>query len=163
MKEGRFREDLYFRLRVIPIALPPLRERREDIPLLIGHLMRTSGQPKKLTRKALKILMEYGWPGNIAELQHTIAQMVVLSEGEIITENDIPQELLATTVTPNELTATVTIPPSGIDLKSYLYGLEKAFYQRAMELKGGNHAAAARLLGIAPHTFRKRARETFRL
>lgn len=107
--------------------------------------------------------MDYAWPGNVRELENTIIQMAVLSEGDVIIENDIPQEILRATTRVSGKESEVLIPPRGMDLNRYLEELEKTYFQKAIELKKGNQAAAARLLGIQAHTFRKRARERFGL
>lgn len=165
--DGSFRDDLYYRLHVIPLYLAALREHREDIPLLIEHfLSRLPPQQrgrKKLSKKALRILTDYGWPGNVRELKSVIERMVVLSEGNVITEHDIPQEILRGTNASGANTLEVTLPPDGLDLNAHLEKLESAFYRKAIQLKDGNQAGAARLLRIQPHTFRKRAREKFGL
>ena len=102
--EGVFRDDLYYRLNVIPLNLPPLRERREDIPLLIEHFLsqttRSGSRGKKFSKKALKHLMDYTWPGNIREIENMIKRMATLAEGDVIAEDDIPQEILRDTRAP---------------------------------------------------------------
>ena len=99
VKEGRFREDLFFRLNVIPIKLPPLRERKEDIPLLAQFFLkkicqREGIEEKRLSPEALKILTEYSWPGNIRELENFIERLVILTEGEVIEVEDLSLEVL---------------------------------------------------------------------
>jgi len=97
VKEGTFREDLYYRLNVIQISIPPLRERKEDIPALGEHFLKKYttkyGVKKKFSDKAKQILMEYSWPGNVRQLENTIEQLVILSEGDTITSNDLPKEM----------------------------------------------------------------------
>ena len=100
VKEGTFREDLYYRLNVIPITLPPLRERRDDIPLLVGHFLREKLHPKTLrqfqvTRRAVEILTAYSWPGNVRELENAIERASTLCDGEVIQARDLPPSLLA--------------------------------------------------------------------
>jgi two-component system response regulator HydG len=98
VKEGKFREDLWFRLRVVPVRLPPLRERREDIPLLVEHFVRKHSvrldrPPLPLDAAALRAVLDHGWPGNIRELEHAIERGLLLAQGETITLADLPPEL----------------------------------------------------------------------
>jgi two-component system response regulator HydG len=98
VKEGKFREDLWFRLRVVPVRLPPLRERREDIPLLVEHLvkkhaLRLSRPPLRPDAEAMKALLDHSWPGNIRELEHALERGLLLARGEAITLQDLPPEL----------------------------------------------------------------------
>jgi two-component system response regulator HydG len=98
VKEGKFREDLWFRLRVVPVRLPPLRERREDIPLLVEHLvkkhaLRLSRPPLRPDTEAMKALLDHAWPGNIRELEHALERGLLLARGDAITVQDLPPEL----------------------------------------------------------------------
>src|ERR1051326_8993540 len=108
MKEGAFREDLYYRLNVIPIPLPSVRERREDIPLLVAHFLKSKVNPRtqrcfQLTRHAMDVLCAYDWPGNVRELENAIERAATLCEGEIIQASDLPPNIVANTKT--------TVPP----------------------------------------------------
>ena len=99
IKEGTFREDLYYRLNVIPIHLPPLRERLEDVPLLVAHFLQSktgshSGQPFQVTRQAMDILCAYDWPGNVRELENAIERAVTLCDGQIVRMRDLPPRLM---------------------------------------------------------------------
>ncbi len=99
IKEGTFREDLYYRLNVIPIALPPLRERRDDIPLLVAHFLKSktsarSSRPFQVTRQAMQVLCTYDWPGNVRELENAIERAVTLCEGDVIRVADLPPSLV---------------------------------------------------------------------
>jgi two-component system response regulator AtoC len=99
IKEGTFREDLYYRLNVIPIPLPPLRERREDIPLLVAHFLQNktstrSGHPYQLTRQAMAVLCAYDWPGNVRELENAIERAVTLCDGEVVHLHDLPPRVV---------------------------------------------------------------------
>jgi DNA-binding NtrC family response regulator len=101
VRMGRFREDLYYRLKVFPISLPPLRERREDIPLLTAHFIglqnrKTGKQIRGITPEAMKLLMDYPWPGNVRELENAIEHGFVLASGEEIQVSDLPLELRQT-------------------------------------------------------------------
>ena len=98
VQQNNFREDLYYRLNVIPIYIPPIRERRNDIPLLIDHFLnetrkRYDGKPFKITKEAVSIMMDYKWPGNVRELQNAIQFAIVKSNGKIILPEDLPMEL----------------------------------------------------------------------
>ncbi|GAW93942.1 sigma-54-dependent transcriptional regulator [Calderihabitans maritimus] len=98
VQQGKFREDLYFRLNVVPIELPPLRKRREDIPYLVEYFLRKFNEkfgvePKTISKEALKLLMSYDWPGNVRELENTVKRMVILSEGKEINTEDLPEHL----------------------------------------------------------------------
>jgi two-component system response regulator HydG len=98
--EGRFREDLYYRIRVVPLRLPPLRERREDIPLLVAHLVRKHalrlGRPPMMPdADAMRALIDHSWPGNVRELEHALERALLLARGEVLTLDDLPPELKA--------------------------------------------------------------------
>jgi transcriptional regulator with PAS, ATPase and Fis domain len=143
-KEGRFREDLYYRLNVIPIALPPLRERKEDIAVLAKYfLRRAAGETKKIvtgiSEDAEAMLSAYEWPGNVRELANVIERAVVLGQGPDIAVRDLP----LSTVGPTE--------KNGCESLSYRQALEmakRAVVLRALSQTDGNRAAAARLLGL---------------
>lgn len=149
VREGRFREDLYYRLSVFTIHLPPLRERREDIPLLVDHFVRRAGlkygKPVRgVSRDALKLLMDYSWPGNVRQLQHCIERAVVMAEGELITVDDLPPYLReAPRRRPIELSE------EGFSLDGYLERVERELIEEALKKTGGVQAKAAKLLGIS--------------
>jgi two-component system response regulator HydG len=145
---GRFREDLFYRLFVIPLRLPALRERREDIPLLaehfIGRLCREMGHgPVTLTEEALSLLRVYDWPGNVRELENVIERAIVLCEGDRITPADLPFE------TPRRGLA-VRAPDGFPPLREAVDELERQMIRRAMEAAGGVKVEAARLLDLKP-------------
>ena len=153
MREGAFREDLFYRLNVFPIFLPPLRERREDLPLLVDHFLDRLAQeggkpPKRLSPEALRAMMAYPWPGNVRELEHALERAALLSEGETITDHDLPPEILAPK---DELT--VILPDSAAGFKETVARLirdaEVRLILRALAQSGGNRTEAARLLGIS--------------
>ncbi len=179
--EGKFREDLYYRLRVIDIPVPALRERREDIPLLVEYFLdrhnRRYRQKKQFNREAMRRVLEYPWPGNVRELENAIERAFVLSRGNVIRDTDLPPEIVMSPVALSMANGgphrseqpfasgasggIISIPPEGLDLDARLEDLEKACYEEAIRRKDGNREAAARLLGIKPHTFRKRVKERF--
>src|SRR5439155_993723 len=131
VEEGRFREDLYYRLKVVTLQLPPLRERREDIPLLVDHLVRRAAHECRKTvsgvsEQALALLRTYGWPGNVRELAHVLERGVALAQHEVLTAEDLPDELrrsaprparatLADRPTPAELRRRRSGPSQGVD------------------------------------------------
>jgi two-component system response regulator PilR (NtrC family) len=154
---GAFREDLYYRLNVIPIHLPPLRERREDIPLLIDHFLRKSaagGPPKRVASEAMAKFVAYHWPGNVRELENTIERLSVLVPGDAIGLEQVPDVISAGSPCPDLLR--LDIPESGIDLECLLEKTEKDLLARALGRAGGNKTEAARLLGLSFRSFRHR-------
>jgi two-component system response regulator PilR (NtrC family) len=154
VREGRFREDLYYRLSVIPIVLPPLRERRTDIPLLVEHFLRkySEGRPARpMNDEALKTLMAYDWPGNVRQLESVIERALLLSEGETIGPNDLPATVrarLGSAADPIGL----DIPDTGIDIEA----VERSLIVKALEKAQGNVTRAARLLGLTRRTLQYR-------
>lgn len=147
VKEGSFRQDLLFRLRVLSIKLPPLRDRIEDIPLLVPHLLRrlAPGRPQPILGEAvMQRLLAYTWPGNIRELENVLRRFVVLGARDVLIEN-LPPEILA--------------PSRPLGGGKTLHNIECEAVRQALEMTGGNRAAAARLLGIDPKTLRARLRE----
>ena len=159
IKLGRFREDLFYRLNVIPIHLPPLRDRREDVPLLVRRFINKLGQEQeparaniRISQEAMRRIMAFDWPGNIRQLENTIERVLVLTPGQSqIDISDLPLELQET----NRVTtsSSVSLPESGIDLQNYLRNLERSLICLALERTGGNQNKAAELLNIKRTTF----------
>ena len=150
VQEGRFREDLYYRLNVFPISIPPLREHRTDIPLLIEHFLdklRTYGGCKTLAPEVLSQLMTYTWPGNVRELENVVERMVIISQGAVILMDSLP--LFDTTSKLEKPPGTFELPPEGVSLEE----IEKSLLQQAMEQTGGNQSQAAKRLGLSRHAF----------
>jgi transcriptional regulator with PAS, ATPase and Fis domain len=147
--EGSFREDLYYRLHVIPIQLPPLRERRDDIPLLVKHFLEkfAPGSPMQVAQDSMRALMAYSWPGNVRQLENAIERAVALSGGRReIAIVDLPAEVQST---PESTAAPfVDFPDGGLDLPEYLATIERDLIQRSLERTGGNRNKAAELLRI---------------
>jgi DNA-binding NtrC family response regulator len=159
VKHGKFREDLYYRLNVLPIALPPLRARADDIPRLVHYFIDTYNDEfrKRIRRVApetMKRLQSYGWPGNIRELRNAIERAMLLSEGDELRDADFP---LATGVAPR-LGDGVQLPAHGIDLEQ----LERSLVVQALERSGWNQTRAATLLGVNRDQIRYRI-EKFKL
>jgi len=171
IQEGRFREDLYYRLNVITITLPPLRERREDVLELAAHFLNSAAERegRRITRiddGALEALMNYGWPGNIRELQNAVNRSVVLAENDIITLKDLPAEIrrpsrssmrpAARVVEPKLLGSALPSPPLNLGpTRMLVVGSddEREMLSGALDRCAGNKAEAARLLGMPRSTF----------
>ncbi len=160
MAEGRFRDDLYYRLNVIHIRIPPLAEREEDIPLLIDHFLEkfTKEQGKnveKVSALAMRVLCNYHYPGNVRELENIIERCVTLEQSDQLTAENLPPRLvesIQTIAVPGD----ADIPPDGIDLDTATQDLERKLITRALEMTGGNRSRAARLLGITLRSLRYR-------
>lgn len=157
VKDGTFREDLFYRLSVIPVTLPPLRARRGDIPLLAQHMIKKSCrennlQQKPLTQEALRILMAYHWPGNVRQFENAMEHAVAMSltAAEIGPET-LPDEIRKPTET--GFNAAIAIPDEGIDFSSIVSKLERDLIMRCLEKTGGNKRQAARLLNLSRTTF----------
>jgi two-component system response regulator AtoC len=155
VREGRFREYLYYRLRVIPIVLPPLRERRDDIPLLVQHYMtKYNAEFRKdfrhVSDDALQLLMSYPWPGNVRELKNLLERIMILEKGHTILTEHLPPEITRPHASTQPFQYRLT--PSGICLEE----VEKGFVRQALELAGGNQTRAAQLLGISRDALRYR-------
>ncbi len=158
VKDGTFREDLYYRLNVVQLVMPPLRERIEDIPLLIEYFCRkfqVTGQnkPASITVGALKVLMNHAFPGNIRELENCIERSLIL-DPEVISETSLPKQLLANKAPC--LSGDCDIPESGMQLEPMLEELEKKYLMKALEKTGGAKKKAGELLGMTFRSFRYR-------
>jgi len=141
LKEGKFREDLYYRINVFPIYLPPLRERKEDIPLLVEHFLKKYGAASTaMDREVMQLLMTYHWPGNVRELEHVIERALIMTGGAMITAKDLPPHIQG----PAEPIVNLSIPENGLSLEE----VEKELLRRALAKAGGNKSRAAQLLGI---------------
>ena len=161
MEQGNFREDLYYRLNVIRLRLPPLREREEDIPLLMDHFMKkfAAEQGKNISKVSslvMRVLCNYHYPGNIRELENIIERCVTLEQSDQLTAENLPPKLIeGTRETPSPLTQK-EIPHDGIDLNHTLDNVERDLINRALGSTGGNRSRAARLLGISFRSLRYR-------
>jgi len=150
VRAGRFREDLYYRIHVIPIMLPPLRERREDIPLLVEHFVRiyclADQVPlKRVEPEAIDVLEDYAWPGNVRELENLIQRLVLMTSQPVISLKHLPSQLVYTSTTQQEA---LLIPEEGIDFDEEMAKIETTYLQAALRRTEGNKAAAAKLLHI---------------
>ena len=161
IQRGLFREDLFYRINVIPVDLPPLRQRPEDIPLLVEHFITKCCQanempPKKVSVDAMRALERYAWPGNVRELENVIERTVALEPSDLITTRSLPDMVLyggALSAGPMEL------PEEGINLESHLENVGKFFMLKALERTGGVQTQAAELLGMSFRSFRYYAKK----
>ncbi|MEW6358849.1 MAG: sigma-54 dependent transcriptional regulator [Planctomycetota bacterium] len=154
VEQGNFREDLFFRLNVIPITLPPLKDRKQDIPLLAGHFLARYGKAMNkeitsITSEAMQALLAHDWPGNIRELENTIQRAVALARGDSILLTDLPAKLQVSREP--EGWQMREIPSEGLNLEEEMGKIEKLFIQSALEKANWNMTRAAELLGL---TFR---------
>jgi DNA-binding NtrC family response regulator len=151
IKSKSFREDLFYRLNVIPIVIPPLRERKEDIPILIEHFIAKTGRIKRVDKEAMRLLQEYNWPGNVRELEAVMERIAVLASGDRVTFEDLPLELR----TPQRSASDTPwkLPKEDIRIEEW----EKRIMAQALEESGGVMAKAAKRLGMTYRTFQYRA------
>jgi DNA-binding NtrC family response regulator len=155
MRESLFREDLFYRLNVITIQLPPLRRRREDIPMLVAHFLDKYAEENKrklreVTADAMKILMDHPWPGNVRELENTIERAVVLCTGDRIGTELLPDYLRYPTYTGDQ--PAMIVPADGLSLKDAVSRYERVMILQSLELAGGVQKKAAELLQLKPST-----------
>ncbi|HSS96344.1 MAG TPA: sigma 54-interacting transcriptional regulator, partial [Terriglobales bacterium] len=144
VKSGEFRNDLYYRLNVVSVVMPPLRERRTDIPLLAGHFVEKYSQkcaikPKRISSEAMSCLMNYSWPGNVRELENAIERALVLGPSDVVHVEDLPEAVV------------IRDMPAGVKETQYhlaLTDLKKKLILKALQDTSGNYTEAARLLGL---------------
>jgi two-component system response regulator PilR (NtrC family) len=157
--DGRFREDLFYRINVIPIVLPPLRERREDIPLLAEHfLAKYAEQMQKpvtgITRPAMDLLMRHDWPGNIRELENVLERAVALEATPTVLLESLPPTIRGGAVRFGGTQAAVELPDNGFDLEAHVQKIERGYLAEALQRAGGVQVKAAELLGMSFRSFR---------
>lgn len=150
---GAFREDLYYRLNAIPVWLPPLRERKEDIPVLIEHFVSKRPHPKRFTDRALSLLIDYPWRGNVRELENIIGRILLFSDKDIITDKEIPPEISRAHIGREALAPDIG---AGIQLETVMENMEQTYLLKALNQTGGKKIEAARLLGLSFRSFRHR-------
>jgi transcriptional regulator with PAS, ATPase and Fis domain len=149
--EGQFREDLYYRLNVIPVQIPPLRERRDDIPLLVQHFLdkfrEGGGAAVTVSQEAMRRLMSYAWPGNVRQLENATERALAFggSRGQIEAA-DLPPEVAG--AEPPSVNASLALPENGVDLDAFVANIERELIQRSLERTGGNKGQAAKLLNL---------------
>jgi two-component system response regulator PilR (NtrC family) len=152
--DGKFREDLFYRLNVIPVQLPPLRDRKEDIPILVQHFLEKYGEESRksgwfVTPEAMDLLMAYDWPGNVRELENVIERAVVLAPSREIGVELIPEQVRFNREFHD---SEFVVPPEGIPLREVLSNAERKWIESALEAAGGVQKKAAELLFIKPTT-----------
>ncbi len=157
VSEGRFREDLYWRLNVIPICLPPLRERKEDIPLLVSHFVKQISErlgrpPLEFPPEVMDCLLNYNWPGNVRELENLVERLMILVRKRRVDIEDLPEKLRHLSETGDraigKVPQEVMVPADGVDLNRLLEDMERRYILQALQRTGGNRSRAAALLGL---------------
>src|ERR1700674_897378 len=148
VRKGRFREDLYYRINVVPILIPPLRERHGDLALLVDHFLRvycaSARKPvKRVQPDVMEIMEDYAWPGNVRELENIVQRLVVMNDSETITAEQLPQMLLYSSTASHEA---ILIPEEGVDFDAEMQRIEVAYLNAALRRTGGKKTAAAALL-----------------
>ncbi|MDH3404584.1 MAG: sigma-54 dependent transcriptional regulator [Acidobacteriota bacterium] len=161
IRTGAFREDLYYRINVIPIRVPPLRERREDIPLLVDFFIQKYSkelqiEPPRIAVEALKLLENYRWPGNVRELENVIERALALITGDTLTGDDIPTHLLHQGA---GLRPAVDLPQEGLDLEAHLDDVRRELMMQALDRCDGVQTRAAELLSMSFRSFRYYAKK----
>ncbi|MBI2368461.1 MAG: sigma 54-interacting transcriptional regulator [Deltaproteobacteria bacterium] len=164
VREGRFREDLFYRLNVLPLELPSLRAREGDTALLIRHFLKLHGRRKgkpilEVDPAAMALLERYDWPGNVREVENLVERLVVLNEDGVIRAGDLPDYVATNSVPHHQKTAEVSLPHQGVDLDGFLERIENGFIQQALERSRGNKTLAAELLKLNRTTFIERLRK----
>ncbi len=156
VEAGTFREDLYYRLNVVTINLPALRQRPDDIPILIEHFLKemnakSNQPPKRMSPDVMRKLLAYRWPGNVRELRHALERMMVLADGDLLVEADLPDEIRESSAgapTHREL-------PTGLTMDE----LEKLAITKALDACGGNRTHAAQRLNISVRTLQRKLQQ----
>ena len=149
LADGAFRDDLYYRLSVIPLHLPPLRERRDDIPLLLKYFCAKHGSSAvDFDRQALHMLVNYAWPGNVRELENTVERLLIMRTGGTITGDDLPDKIRSNGSRGPSGSAVINLPAEGYSLEQ----LEREVVVAALERNAWNQTAAARFLRVPRHT-----------
>ncbi len=163
--EGSFREDLFYRINVIPVVLPPLRERRDDIPYLVRHFLKKIASEqglveKKISTEAMRLLEAYSWPGNVRELENLMERTIALEASDVITTASLPEVFLHPAgIPPMSALDGFDLPPEGLDLEAYLEWLGKRLMQQALDRTGGVQIRAAELLRMSERSFRYYAKK----
>lgn len=162
--EGKFREDLYYRLNVIEIRLPSLKDRASDIPILCDHFIREFAERNQrkvtgISQGAVAALQAYDWPGNVRELRNTIEKMVVLARGEILEPNDVPENIKDALLLKGVSLTTSTLPQTAVVGEESLADMEKRKILDALNAAGGNKSKAAEALGISRRTLHRKLNE----
>jgi transcriptional regulator with PAS, ATPase and Fis domain len=164
VRDGKFREDLFYRLNVLPLELPSLREREGDIPLLIRYFLQLHGSRKnkrllQIESAAIASLERYDWPGNVRELENLMERLVVLNDDGVVRPSDLPDYVLSNAAPRHQSTTAVSLPSEGVDLDGILERIENGFIEQALERARGNKTMAAELLRLNRTTFIERLRK----
>lgn len=164
VREGKFREDLFYRLNVLPLELPPLRERDGDIAVLIEHFLQLHGRRKRkaslqIDEPAMALLERYSWPGNVRELENLIERLVVLNDDGVVRASALPDYVVHNSVPQHQKTTPVSLPTEGVNLDQILERIENGFIQQALQRSRGNKTMAAELLKVNRTTFIERLRK----
>jgi len=157
VRKGTFREDLFYRLQVVPIVVPPLRERRSDIPILVDHFLgliaaRGGGRQITVSREAMVHLWSYDWPGNVRELENMVERLAILCDDSVIDTPVLPP-ILISGPRPPVIEIPANLPAAGINLRMIVREIEGRYINQALKQTGGNKQAAAKLLGLKRTTF----------
>ena len=158
-QEGDFRSDLYYRLNVIPIVVPPLRDRSDDIPLLVRHFVETHAKnmgrpPLETSPETMEALLNYVWPGNVRELQNALERTVALCPGERLELADLPPNISNFVAAPRASLS--ELPDGGVDLEALVAEIEKDLIKQALQQTRFSQKRAAKLLGLTPRSLRYR-------
>ncbi len=162
IEEGKFREDLYFRVDVISLHVPPLRQRREDIPELVRHFVeraceRLGMEPKEIHRDAMAVLENYGWPGNVRELENVVERTVATETSYLITVSSLPETILGSRLESGAAPGMNALPEEGLDIEAHLDAVRRELMRQALARCGGVQKDAARLLRMTYRAFRYHA------
>jgi len=164
VREGRFREDLFYRLNVLPLELPSLREREGDVPLLVHYFLHAHGRrkgktPMRIDPSAMTSLERYSWPGNVREVENLMERLVVLSEETVIRVDDLPGYVVENAPREPQTSVEISLPQDGVDLDGVLERIEGGFIQQALQRSRGNKTMAAEMLNLNRTTFIERLRK----
>jgi len=162
MASGKFRQDLFYRLNVIPVIIPPLRERREDIPVLIDfYLEKNHITNRRFTKEAVDVLVSHNWEGNVRELENTLERVITISDSQLIGLDELPNEIISSVKKCADIfdDSKVEITEEGIDLDKILEGVERKYLQLSLDNAQGNKTKAASLLNISFRQFRHRLKK----
>jgi transcriptional regulator with PAS, ATPase and Fis domain len=164
VREGKFREDLFYRINVLPLELPPLHERDGDIAVLIHHFLRLHGRrkgkaPLQIDEPAMTLLERYNWPGNVRELENLIERLVVLNDDGVVRTSALPDYVIHNSTPQHQKSAELSMPMEGVNLDQILERIENGFIEQALQLSRGNKTLAAELLKLNRTTFIERLRK----
>ena len=155
VKSGKFREDLYYKLSVVPLKIPPLRDRREDIKPLVEHILkdlaeRTETRPKTIDQNAIDFLEKYNWPGNVSELRNAIERACAFSEGDRVRPADLPAKVTQQIEVPTPSASEgMTKLPIGTKLDDFIKAQERVFIQETLKYNNGSREKTASMLGVS--------------